>query len=207
MAERGTFITVEGVEGMGKSTVIACVADHYRSHGHEVVLTREPGGTEIAEVIREVILEHYDESMHPDTELLLYFASRAQHIHAVIIPALAAGKMVISDRFTDASYAYQAGGRGLDKDKIRLLEEKFASDIQPDVTLLLDAPVEVGLDRIRQRGEQDRMEKEQVEFFLRVQAAYHERAEQFPERFRIIDASQSIEAVKAASLSNLPKLS
>jgi len=195
---QGLFITIEGTEGMGKSTVIKSLSEFLTVQGRDFIITREPGGTEIAEKIREVILSHYDETMISETELLLYFAGRIQHIRSVVLPAKAAGKIVISDRFTDSSYAYQGGGRQIPMEKIRLLEKYFLDDLQPDLTLLLDASVNIGLDRLALRGEKDRIEIEKGPFFERVQAAYHQRAADYPERFRLIDASLSREEVQTS---------
>lgn len=193
---QGLFITIEGTEGMGKSTVIASLSEFLKEKGFDYLLTREPGGTEIAEKIRQVILAHYDETMQAETELLLYFAGRLQHVQTVVLPAKSAGKIVISDRFTDASFAYQGGGRQIPVEKIRLLEQHFINDLQPDLTLLLDAPIEVGLNRIASRGEKDRIEIENIAFFERVRESYHQRAREYPNRFRLIDAGGSVEEVQ-----------
>lgn len=192
----GIFITIEGIEGVGKSSAITFLKDYFQDHDQAFVLTREPGGTEIAEVIRKIFLSHYDELMAIDTELLLMFAGRAQHINSVIQPALAAGKIVISDRFTDATYAYQGGGRGIDKAHIAILEKFVQKNLQPDLTILLDAPIEVSLQRIHSRGAKDRIEEEHVEFFQRVRDAYLARAREFPNRFIVIDATQTIDEVQ-----------
>jgi dTMP kinase len=194
--EQGLFISIEGTEGMGKSTVMKSLASYLTEKGLDFLVTREPGGTEIAEKIRQVILSHYDEVMNPETELLLYFAGRIQHVQSVILPAKLAGKIVISDRFTDASYAYQGGGREIALQKIRLLEEHFINDLQPDLTLLLDAPIQIGLERIAARGAMDRIETEELSFFERVRAIYHQRAKDYPDRFRLIDASKSVTEVE-----------
>ncbi|HET8711946.1 MAG TPA: dTMP kinase [Spongiibacteraceae bacterium] len=193
---RGVFITVEGGEGVGKSTNLAFVAEQIRAHGYELVTTREPGGTSIAESIRRLILDHHEESMAEMTELLLVFAARAQHIERVIKPALAAGKWVLCDRFTDATYAYQGGGRGLDVQAISALEHLVQRDLRPDVTLLLDAPIEVGAARVAQRGATDRLESEQKVFFERVRNSYLERARAEPQRFHVIDAAQLLADVQ-----------
>lgn len=192
----GVFITIEGVEGVGKSTAIQFLKSYFNSLHRDFILTREPGGTEIAEAIRKLILLHHEEQMDSDTELLLMFASRAQHIARVIHPALKEGKIVLSDRFTDATYAYQGGGRGMDKNRIAILEEWVQQGLQPDLTLLLDAPIEIGLERITSRGAKDRIEEERIDFFQRVRDAYLMRAKKFPSRFRIIDATQSLEKVQ-----------
>lgn len=198
--QQGLFITIEGTEGMGKSTVISSLAKFLRQQGRVVLVTREPGGTEIADKIRDIILAHYVESMQPETELLLYFAGRIQHVQTVVLPAINSGKVVISDRFTDASYAYQGGGREISLSKIRLLEEQFVNDLQPHLTLLLDAPIELGLQRIAARGEKDRIEQENLDFFQRVRVCYHQRARDYPERFHLIDATGSMAEVEQAAL-------
>ncbi|MBA2654849.1 MAG: dTMP kinase [Gammaproteobacteria bacterium] len=194
---KSIFITLEGIEGVGKSTALQFLEKFFQEQNLDYVLTREPGGTEIAESIRQLILEHHTESMASDTELLLMFASRAQHIAKVIKPALAASKIVLSDRFTDATYAYQGGGRGISFDRIATLESWVQGHLQPDLTILLDAPIEVGLNRILSRGAKDRIEQEKIEFFHRVREAYLQRAEQFGARFKIIDATQTIAKVQA----------
>jgi len=193
---RGKFITLEGGEGAGKSTVLNAVRELLVAHGADVVTTREPGGTRAGEAIRGVLL---DPALHgaiaPETELLLMFAARAQHVRETIAPALAAGRWVLSDRFTDASYAYQGGGRAQPLERIAELERWAADGLQPDLTLLLDLPVGIGLARARGRGPADRIELEAQDFFERVRAAYRARAAAQPARFRIIDASQPLDAV------------
>ena len=196
MPTRGLFITVEGGEGVGKSTNIAFLEAYLREHGVELEVTREPGGTAMAEAIRQLLLEPRDEAVHPVTELLLMFAARSQHLHSRIEPALAAGRWVLCDRFTDATYAYQSGGRGISASLVRELEHIVQGDLRPDYTLLLDAPVATGLARARERGELDRFEQEQMEFFERVRATYLQLAEQSSGRFRLIDASQPLEQVQ-----------
>lgn len=193
---KGLFISIEGTEGMGKSTVITSLAEFLTQQGRDFIVTREPGGTEIADKIRDLVLAHYQEVMQVETELLLYFAARIQHVRAVIMPAIAAGKVVISDRFTDASYAYQGGGRQIALAKIRLLEQSFIDDLQPDLTLLLDAPVELGLERIAVRGEKDRIEVEGLNFFSRVREVYLQRTQDYPQRFRVINAMASVSEVQ-----------
>jgi len=191
------FITIEGVEGVGKSTVLNYIVDYLQRHQIHYVMTREPGGTEIAEAIRELLLHQtYQEKMVVDTELLLMFASRAQHLACVIKPALALGKWVICDRFTDATYAYQGGGRGIDKRRIQILEKWVQADLRPDVTILLDAPVEVGMARMQRRGLKDRIEKEQIEFFRAVRKAYLDMAQADPQRYRVVDANVNIDQVQ-----------
>lgn len=194
---RGLFITVEGGEGVGKSTNLTFIAEHIRASGRELITTREPGGTAIAESIRRIFLEHSDERMAEMTELLLVFAARAQHLERVIKPALMAGKWVLSDRFTDATYAYQGGGRGLDVNTISALEKLVQRELRPDVTFLLDAPVEIGAARVAERGASDRLESEQQIFFQRVRDCYRQRAQAEPQRFRIIDAAQPLAQVQA----------
>lgn len=190
------FITIEGIEGVGKSTALHFLQGYFQDLHIDYKVTREPGGTQIAEEIRQVILHKHDEIMCADTELLLMFASRAQHIDKVIKPALSEGKVVISDRFTDATYAYQGGGRGIHPDRIAILEEWVQGKLKPDLTILLDAPIEVGLKRIAPRSVKDRIEHEQLEFFDRVRKVYLERALQYPSRFKVIDATQSIAAIQ-----------
>lgn len=192
----GRFITVEGTEGVGKSTNIRYLSNLLRQQGIEVVLTREPGGTPLAEELRALLLEPREEKVGQDTELLLMFAARAQHINNVIRPALERGAWVISDRFTDATFAYQGGGRGIEVDTIRTLETLVQHGLHPDLTLLLDLPVELGLQRASARSEPDRFEQEKLDFFDKVRAAYLSRAEQEPQRFAIIDASQTIPDVQ-----------
>ncbi len=194
---RGRFITLEGGEGAGKSSNLEHIQRRLSAAGKQVVRTREPGGTALGETLRGLLLDRSQSVMSDDTELLLMFAARAQHLAELIRPALARGDWVLCDRFTDATYAYQGGGRGIDGGRIRLLEQWVQQDLRPDLTLLLDLPVEQGLQRAGERSDPDRFEQEQAGFFLRVRAAYRERARQEPERFRIIDASQPLPAVQA----------
>jgi len=194
---RGKFITIEGIEGVGKSTNMEYVHESLRAAGLEVVLTREPGGTELGEMIRGLLLDHRNTSMADDTELLLMFAARAQHLAEVIQPALAAGKWVLCDRFTDATYAYQGGGRGIAMNRIAELEQWVQGSLRPDATLLLDAPVEVGLARAAGRPQEaDRFEREKQLFFEKVRQVYLNMAHQQSQRYHIIDASQSLDQVK-----------
>lgn len=193
----GRFITLEGGEGAGKTTNLDYICEHLRAAGIPLLVTREPGGTALGERIRELLLDPDNTAMHADTELLLMFAARAQHLREKVQPALARGEWVICDRFTDATYAYQGGGRGLDRARIGELEQWVQAGFQPAMTLLFDLPVEVGLARAGQRGELDRFEQEQQSFFTRVRQAYLERAAAHPQRFRIIDAGQPLEAVQA----------
>jgi len=194
----GQFITIEGSEGVGKSTNITFIQDYLTKRGIELVITREPGGTPLAEQIRELLLSKRDESVNETAELLLMFAARAQHLNTVILPAIAAGKWVLCDRFTDSTYAYQGGGRGLDTSLIEKLEQLVQGEVQPDLTLYLDIDVSLGLSRASQRAELDRFESEKIDFFERVRAAYLERANSKNKnsRYKIIDASQPLIEVK-----------
>ncbi len=194
---RGKFLTIEGTEGVGKSTNLAFVRDWLQAKGVEVVVTREPGGTPLAEEIRSLLLAKRDEPVNETAELLLVFAARAQHIAQVIQPALARGAWVLSDRFTDATFAYQGGGRGLSTETIAQLEQLVQGDLRPDLTLILDIDVELGLNRARQRGELDRFESETMAFFERVRSAYRARAEQAPSRYALVDAGQELVDVQA----------
>lgn len=202
----GRFITVEGGEGAGKSSNITFIRTFLESKGFEILCTREPGGTPLGEEIRELLLGHRHDEMGEDTELLLMFAARAQHISQVINPALDAGKWVLCDRFTDASYAYQGGGRGISTDRIRVLEEWVQRALRPHLTLLLDLPVEVGLDRAGRRSAPDRFEKEETLFFERVRAAYLEIARGDPERMKIVDASVALDQVQRQIQGHLESL-
>lgn len=193
----GRFITLEGVEGVGKSTNLAHVKSRLESAGLNVVVTREPGGTTMAEEIRALLLQPRSESVSEMAELLLMFAARAQHLHALIKPALKAGDWVLCDRFTDATFAYQGGGRGVSFEWIATLESMVQQSLRPDLTLLLDLPVEIGLERAKQRSALDRFEAEQQHFFEQVRRVYLLRAEQEPERFAIIDATPAIDQVQA----------
>jgi dTMP kinase len=185
---RGRFITLEGGEGAGKSTQLAAVRDWLVARGHEVLVTREPGGTPLGERLRELLL-HEAGDMSAETETLLVFAARAEHLARVIRPALAAGTTVVCDRFTDATYAYQGGGRGLGIERIAALERWVQQDLRPDLTILLDLPVAQGLARAGNRGAPDRFEREQVAFFERVRAAYLAAAAREPARVRVVDAT------------------
>lgn len=196
------LVTLEGGEGAGKSTVLAALRTLLEQAGERVVCTREPGGTPLAERIRALLLDPSQEAPAPATELLLMFAARAQHVQATIAPALAQGTWVLSDRFTDASHAYQGAARNGDRGLIGLLEERVVG-ISPGLTLLLDVPVEVGLARARERGGVDRIEAEDTAFFERVRAGYRERAAAEPGRFRVIDASRPADEVAAAAARHL----
>ncbi len=192
---RGRFITIEGGEGAGKSTMMGRVMNWLEIAGHRVIGTREPGGTDLAEKLREILLDRNNISLSGQAELLLLFAARSQHLDQLIRPALARGDWVLCDRFTDATWAYQGGGRGLPRDEIETLETLVHGDLQPDLTLLLDLPVEQGLKRAAERGQADRFEQESRVFFEHVRKAYLERAAAAGERFAVIDASGNIEEV------------
>jgi len=198
--KRGYFITLEGGEGAGKSTVIEFIKDYLQAKNVSLLITREPGGTEIAEDIRKILLpkaSHYQEPMCPMTELLLYFASRAQHLERVIRPALAQGIWILCDRFTDSSYAYQGIGRGIPEEIVTQVAHLVHSDLRPDFTLLLDLDPEIGFARIHKSGrELDRLESENLAFHQRVRECYLKLAQKNPQRFRIIDASKTQEQVK-----------
>ncbi len=202
----GLFITLEGPEGAGKSTNREYLAQRLREHSLDVVLTREPGGTPLAERIRELLLAPADEPMNSDTELLLVFAARAQHLAQVIRPALARGAVVLCDRFTDATYAYQGGGRGLPTSRIEQLECFVQGEMRPDLTLIFDLPVEIGLSRAAARGRLDRFEQEGLEFFEAVRSAYLDRAQQDRQRYRVVDAGQSLAAVQQSLDRLLPEM-
>jgi dTMP kinase len=192
----GKFITLEGIEGVGKSTQLQYVKDWFAKKMIPTVVTREPGGGPVAERIRSIFLEKLPEKMTPDVELLLLFAGRSQHLSTVIIPALEEGKWVICDRFTDASYAYQGGGRNVPLERIAILESWVHDDLQPDLTLLLDAPPDLALSRVQRRGDTDRIEVEGEAFFKRVRDMYLDRAKKY-DRYRVIDAAPDIEVVQA----------
>lgn len=196
--EIGKFITFEGIEGVGKSTNIGHFVATLEKAGHRVLVTREPGGTPIAERVRSLVSEHGDEVIPDVAELLLIFAARAIHIENLIRPALQAGTWVVCDRFTDSSRAYQGGGRGIPQEDIDLLAHWVQGDIEPDLTILLDAPVDVGLTRAGNRGDPDRFESERMDFFDRVRATYLELAADHPERFVVVDAAGNFEQVQGA---------
>ena len=202
----GLFITLEGPEGAGKSTNREYLAQRLRGHGLDVVLTREPRGTPLAESIRELLLAPADEPMNSDAELLLVFAARAQHLAQVIRPALERGAVVLCDRFTDATYAYQGGGRGLSTQRIEQLESFVQGEMRPDLTLVFDLPVEVGLSRAAARGRLDRFEQEGLGFFEAVRNTYLRRAGQDRQRYRIVDAGLSLSAVQEALDRLLPEV-
>jgi dTMP kinase len=192
---RGAFISLEGVEGVGKSTNLAFTADAVRRAGYDVVTTREPGGTQLGERVREWILNGDHGKLSPEIEALLMFAARARHLDEVIRPALAAGRWVVCDRFTDATVAYQGGGRGASRSLLDALRAEIQKGLEPDLTLLLDAPLEVGASRINDRTP-DHFEREQRPFFERVRAAYLSLAEQYPERIKVIDAAVPLPRVQ-----------
>jgi dTMP kinase len=193
---KGKFITVEGIEGVGKTTNIEFIHQQLQAAGRDVVLTREPGGTPLGEAVRGLLLDPEYTGMDSTCELQLMFAARAEHLAKIVWPALEKGQWVLCDRFTDATYAYQGGGRGIDTGVIARLEDLVQGDFRPDLTLLLDVQVEVGLARAGKRGALDRFEQEKVEFFERVRSAYRDMAERHPERYRVIDAGQPLEAVQ-----------
>lgn len=199
----GLFITLEGIEGVGKTTQLEFIADYIQKQGRELVITREPGGTPIGEDVRALVLDNKHTGMAADTELLLMFAARAEHIDKVIRPALDVGKVVLCDRFTDASYAYQGLGRNIPAERITFLKDWVQRGLQPDLTLLLDAPVEIGLDRAAKRSEKDRFESEALDFFDAVRSCYLQIAESDPQRVKVIDASLGLEDVKKQVLSVL----
>lgn len=194
----GRFITVEGTEGVGKSTNLNFIQQWLEGQGHRVLVTREPGGTPLAEELRSLLLAPRDETVDPMAELLMVFAARAQHLEQVIKPALAAGTWVLCDRFTDSTYAYQGGGRGFDQSVIAQLETLVQGELRPDLTVILDIDVEKGLARASQRSVPDRFEGEAVAFFERVRAVYHELAAQAPNRYAVVDAGQPLEQVQQA---------
>ena len=194
--KKGLFITLEGIEGAGKSTVVDFIEDFLTKEGHDVIKTREPGGTVIGEQIREILLKNENSTLTYDTELLLVFSARAQHIQEVILPALSSEKTILCDRFTDASYAYQGGGRGIDASRINLLEKWVQGDLRPNLTLLFDLDVSIGMQRTKKRSDADRFEREEINFFEKIRNTYLERAKKEPQRFRIINAASSLENVK-----------
>ncbi|MFT6625721.1 MAG: dTMP kinase [Cycloclasticus sp.] len=202
----GKFITLEGVEGVGKSTNLSFIASYLEKAGKTVLTTREPGGTSIAEDIRSLLLDHHEELLCNEAELLLMFAARAQHLNHVIKPALQAGKWVVCDRFTDATYAYQGGGRHFNMQDITWIENFVQKGLTPDKTVLLDLAVEVGLQRAAKRSEPDRFESEQQVFFENVRTVYLDRAKAEPNRFCVVDASQSIALVQQSIAKHLDKV-
>ncbi|ENU23239.1 thymidylate kinase [Acinetobacter proteolyticus] len=197
------FISFEGTEGVGKTTLIRKIHQYFEQQGKEVVLTREPGGTPLAEQIRSLLLAvNHEEQMSHDTELLLIYAARAQHLQQVILPALEAGKIVLSDRFTDASFAYQCSGRGLSQEKLQLLNQTFVAKM-PNITFWLDASIELGMTRARERGALDRFEQEKLSFFAKVRAGYETLWQAEPERIKRLDATQNADVVFEEALQYL----
>lgn len=190
---KAKFITLEGMDGAGKSTHIPSIIAALQARGHEVLSTREPGGTALGEQLRELLLH---ENMHAETETLLMFAARREHIASVIKPALARGVYVLSDRFTDATYAYQCGAKGVEAIKVQQLEQWVQGDLQPDVTILFDVPVEVSIQRLANAREPDKFEREDAAFFTRIRNTYLQRAKENPSRYRVIDANRPLEKVK-----------
>ncbi|AOY87305.1 dTMP kinase [Marinobacter salinus] len=197
MSRRGQFITFEGTEGVGKSTQLGNAAKTLETLGVDFIVTREPGGTPMAEAIRELLLAPREEPVNDTTELLLMFAARAQHLHTRILPALEQGQWVLCDRFTDATFAYQGGGRGVPQERIALLENLVQGEVRPDHVILLDAPVETGMTRARHRGDLDRFEQEAVSFFQRIRDTYLARAATAPARYTVVDAAAPLEQVSA----------
>lgn len=200
---RGKFITLEGMDGAGKSTHIPTIVGALESAGHRVISTREPGGTRLGEQLRELLLH---EAMHPETEALLMFAARRQHVAEVIEPALDEGAYVVSDRFSDASFAYQHGARGVTAAKILQLEAWVHPHLQPDLTILFDVPVEVSIARLAGARSPDKFEQQNAEFFTRIRNAYLQRAAESPERFRVIDGNQPIASVEQSLMKIIAKL-
>ena len=198
MHNRGRFITFEGTEGVGKSTQLENAANTLKNLGVDFIVTREPGGTPMAENIRELLLSPREEPVHETTELLLMFAARAQHLHNRILPALDKGQWVLCDRFTDATFAYQGGGRGVPAERIALLETLVQGDVRPDHVILLDAPVETGMARAQKRGELDRFEQEAQAFFQRIRDTYLERATAMPATYHVVNAALPLEQVSAS---------
>jgi len=190
------FITLEGSEGVGKTTNLEHIQALLSANNIEFIVTREPGGTELGEQLRELLLGHKHDGMADETELLMMFAARSEHLDKVIKPALAKGQWVLCDRFTDATYAYQGGGRGIDVERIKILEDYVQGDLHPDLTLLLDAPIEVGRERAGKRSAPDRFEKEQVDFFNKVRDMYLLRADQDSVRMKVVDAAAELDDVK-----------
>lgn len=200
------FITLEGIEGSGKSTQLDFIVTFLRENNIQVVQTREPGGTETGELIRGILLSNDIAGMHEDTELTLMCAARIEHVKKVIVPALNAGKWVVSDRFYDATYAYQGYGRGIDLDKIDKLREFTIGNIKPDLTLLLDIDLDTSAKRVEQRGSQDRFEKEKMEFYTKVRNGYLALAKQDANRITVIDSTCSVEQVQSAIATQLTEL-
>ena len=195
-AGQGVFLTFEGVEGAGKTTNIEYIAEKILASGHEILLTREPGGTDLGEAIRELLISKDFPEMHHNTELLLMFAARAEHLQRKIIPALEQGKWVLCDRFTDATYAYQGAGRDIDQDNIQVLENLVQGTLRPDYTFLFDIDADIGLARAKKRGETDRFEQQHIDFFNRVRSAYIKMADENKSRYRIVHAQYDLKTVQ-----------
>ena len=193
----GLFITFEGVEGGGKTTNIQYIAEKIVAAGHDILLTREPGGTELSEAIRELLISKEFPEMHVNTELLLMFAARSEHLNKKILPAINQGKWVLCDRFTDATFAYQGGGRGISKETISTLENLVQGSLKPDYTFLFDLEAEIGLARARNRGETDRFEQQHIDFFNRVRTSYLAMAESEKDRYRIVNAQHDLKTVQS----------
>ena len=196
MENMSKFITLEGIEGVGKTSNLRYIKELLETAGHDCVVTREPGGTNLGEALRGLLLSHSDDNMSADAELLMMFAARAEHLSKVILPAIENSQTVLCDRFTEATYAYQGGGRMLDVDKISKLEDWVQGDLRPDLTVILDAPVEIGRARAGRRSEPDRIEKEHDDFFQRVREAYIELANHYPHRICLVDASVGLKNVQ-----------
>lgn len=194
---KGLFISFEGVEGGGKTTNIQYIAEKISDAGHDIILTREPGGTKLSEAIRELLISKDFPEMHSNTELLLMFAARSEHLNTVILPAIDQGKWVLCDRFTDATYAYQGGGRGIAKQTIETLESLVQGTLKPDYTFLFDLEAEIGLARAQSRGETDRFEQQHIDFFNRVRNQYLEMAESEANRYRIVNAQFDLQTVQS----------
>ncbi|GAA0399118.1 dTMP kinase [Cocleimonas flava] len=195
-AKHGLFISFEGVEGAGKTTNIEYIAEKIEASGQEILLTREPGGTDLGEAIRELLISKEFPEMHSTTELLLMFAARAEHLHRKIIPSLEQGRWVLCDRFTDATYAYQGAGRDIDLQNIQTLENLVQGTLRPDYTFLFDIDADIGLARAKNRGETDRFEQQHLDFFNRVRSAYLKMAEENPQRYRIVNAQYDLQTVQ-----------
>lgn len=189
----GKFITLEGIDGAGKSTHLSFIAERLRAMGQQVVVTREPGGTPLGEMLRDLVLS---QKMHIETETLIMFASRREHIEKVIVPALEKGIWVLSDRFTDATFAYQGGGRGIAAERLRTLENWVQNGLQPDLTLLFDVPLEISRERLSSNMSLDRFEQEKQDFFARVRQAYLDRAASYPQRIHVVNSSRSIAEIQ-----------
>ena len=206
MLNKAKFITIEGSEGVGKTTNIEFVLNYLNENSIDLIVTREPGGTENAEKIRDILLNSNDEQVPEIAELLLFFSARSFHVLNTIIPALQNGKSVICDRFNDATIAYQGYGRGFDVSQINMLSSWVLTDLKPDITILLDAPADIGMQRTMNRGYSDRMESEDISFYERVRKGYLNLANEEPNRFRVIDATQSLQEVQADIKSHLDSL-